>query len=235
MSDNPFINTSSSKKSTFNKKQERFSYVEPGKIISDRAYSALIGLITAYGLIMNFVICRFFSDYFIHMNYATVLIAYIIGCIVGVIMVNASKNPVVSFIGYNLVVIPLGIVLSLCLVGYDPTTVFHAIGMTASVVVIMLCLSMLFPQVFLKMGRVLFASLLVSVVVSLIFAFLGIASNLYSFIVAIIFSLYIGYDWAKAMQYPKTVDNAVDSACDIYLDIINLFLRILSIMARSKD
>ena len=31
-------------------------------------------------------------------------------------------------------------------------------------------------------------------------------------------------------MYPKTLDNAVDSALDIYLDVINLFLRILRIL-----
>ena len=34
-------------------------------------------------------------------------------------------------------------------------------------------------------------------------------------------------DWAKAQEKPKTLDNAVDSAVDLYLDIINLFVRLL--------
>ena len=47
-----------------------------------------------------------------------------------------------------------------------------------------------------------------------------------------IFSLYIGYDWYRAQAYPKTLDNAVDSAIDLYIDIVNLFLRILALMSR---
>jgi FtsH-binding integral membrane protein len=47
-----------------------------------------------------------------------------------------------------------------------------------------------------------------------------------------IFCGYIGYDWARANAIPKTLDNAVDSAAAIYIDIINLFIRILSIMGR---
>ncbi len=43
---------------------------------------------------------------------------------------------------------------------------------------------------------------------------------------------YIGYDWGRANQIPKTMDNAVDSAAALYMDIINLFLRILRIMGR---
>ncbi len=52
--------------------------------------------------------------------------------------------------------------------------------------------------------------------------------------VALLFCGYIGYDWARANQIPKTVDNAIDSAAALYMDIINLFLRILRIMGRSR-
>lgn len=54
-------------------------------------------------------------------------------------------------------------------------------------------------------------------------------------IVAVIFCGYIGYDWEKANRMPKPVDNAVDGAAAIYMDIINLFMRILRIFGRSKD
>lgn len=57
----------------------------------------------------------------------------------------------------------------------------------------------------------------------------------FSWVGAIIFSLYIGYDCWKSQKYVKTVDNAIDSAIDVYLDIINLFLEILTIMINFKN
>ena len=54
-------------------------------------------------------------------------------------------------------------------------------------------------------------------------------------IAAGLFSLYIGYDIYRSQQYPKTLDNAVDSALDIYMDIANLFMRILSILGDSRS
>ncbi|KGK42996.1 hypothetical protein LH51_02440, partial [Nitrincola sp. A-D6] len=39
----------------------------------------------------------------------------------------------------------------------------------------------------------------------------------------------LGLEYA---QIPKTLDNAVDSAAALYMDIINLFLRILRILGR---
>ena len=47
-----------------------------------------------------------------------------------------------------------------------------------------------------------------------------------------IFSGYIGYDWARAQALPKTLDNAVDCAAALYVDIVILFLRLLRMFAR---
>ena len=55
------------------------------------------------------------------------------------------------------------------------------------------------------------------------------------YVMVVIFAGYIGFDWAKAQAYPKTLDNAIDSAADIYVDIVNIFIRILSIMGNKKD
>ena len=62
--------------------------------------------------------------------------------------------------------------------------------------------------------------------------FVGIVTpQWWDWLVALLFCGYIGYDWAKAQEKRKTLDNAVDSAVDLYLDIINLFVRLLG----SKD
>jgi FtsH-binding integral membrane protein len=52
--------------------------------------------------------------------------------------------------------------------------------------------------------------------------------------VAAIFCGYIGHVWERANRMPKTVDNAVDSAAAIYMDVLNLFLRILRILGRKR-
>ena len=55
------------------------------------------------------------------------------------------------------------------------------------------------------------------------------------YIMVLIFSGYVGYDWSKAQIFPKTLDNAIDSAADIYVDIVNLFIRILRIMGKKNN
>ena len=73
------------------------------------------------------------------------------------------------------------------------------------------------------------------VVCEIVLLILGVKQVWIDWIVAAIFTLYIGYDIHRSQQYPKTLDNAVDSALDIYMDIANLFIRILSIMGKRND
>lgn len=216
-------------------KAARFKQQYQDTIVSPRTYNLLIGAITAYGLIINYIICKYYSYVFLQMNPFKLYLGYFICVIAGCLIVNASHKPFVSFIGYNLVVLPLGAVLSVALYGYDTRIIFQACGLTGSVVVIMLCLAALFPNVFLSMGRVLFFSLLALLVVGLFGSLFGLSMGFYSYLAAGIFSLYIGYDWARANQYVRTLDNAVDSACDLYIDIINLFLHVLSIVGRNSN
>ena len=66
-------------------------------------------------------------------------------------------------------------------------------------------------------------------IVGIITFFVQGLGYIYSIGVAALFSLYIGYDFYRSQQFAKTVDNAVDCALDIYLDIVNLFLALLRI------
>ena len=61
-----------------------------------------------------------------------------------------------------------------------------------------------------------------------------IVTTIIVYIVVLIFCGYIEYDWAKANTQRKTIDNAIDSATELYIDIINLFIRILRILARAQ-
>jgi FtsH-binding integral membrane protein len=148
-------------------------------------------------------------------------------------MFNGSDKPLISFIGYNLVVIPVGVILTPLLADYDPDLIKKALIHTSGFTGLMMLLGSSFPRFFQSIGRALFWSLLVVIVVELILAFaFGIHSGFFDWVVALFFCGYIGYDWARANQIPKTLDNAIDSAAALYLDIINLFIRLLRIFSR---
>jgi len=200
-----------------------------GDTMSNRKYNLIIGGCLLYGFILNALIVGAFGNFFMGMNPIVFLIGYIVCCITGV-MLTRSNSPAISFLGYNLVVVPIGAVLSVCLPGYNDMDIFMAIIITGIVVLGMTCLSTAYPAAFLKMGRTLFATFIIAFIAEILAVFLfGYVGNMFNILFVGLFSLYIGYDWCKAQMYPKTLDNAIDSACDLYLDIINIFIRLLSI------
>ena len=99
----------------------------------------------------------------------------------------------------------------------------------------MMILGTAYPRFFQKISGALTGALLAVIIVEMFQIFvLGMHSNWLDWVVAAIFCGYIGYDWGRANQIPKTLDNAVDSAAALYMDIINLFLRVLRILGRRR-
>ena len=139
----------------------------------------------------------------------------------------------ISFLGYILIVVPLGLVLVLVLPGYSSEVVSRAIFATGSVTGIMMMVGGTYPKAFLSMGRTLAVAFICTFVVEMGFViFTGSSPAIFDWAMVAIFSLYIGYDWARAQSLPKTMDNAVDSAASLYVDIIILFLRLLRLFGR---
>lgn len=200
--------------------------------MSSRQYNFVIGACIVYGFVINAIIVALFSDFFMSVDPLPFIIGYLVFVITGIVL-TTSDNPVKSFIGYNLVVLPLGALLSIVLPGYSVGTILQAILILAVIFVVMTCLATIFPQTFARLGRTLFISLIVLIVVELIAIFVfGFWGTIFSWVSAIIFTLYIGYDWHVAQSYPKTLDNAIDSACDLYIDLVNLLIDILHIIDR---
>ncbi len=224
---------------------ERFEerqYLHPSDVeIAPETYNLIIGGVLLYGFLVNCFMVTFCADAAMSLmsNYGLFLIAYFVMILVGSFMIHGSKNPVISFIGYNLIVVPLGLVLTVTLNAYSyagfGSTITVAFAITAVVTLVMMFVSSLFPSFFLSLGKTLTLSLLVTIVIELLCLLFNVPLGIIDGIVVLIFCGYIGYDWARANRCAKTVDNAVDCASELYIDIVNLFLRILRILARSRD
>ena len=120
-----------------------------------------------------------------------------------------------------------------------PGIVTEAALLTAGVTAVMALSGMAFPNFYKSIAGALFWGLMALVVVSLLSLFIPALANLtiVHYLAAGLFSLYIGFDMWRASEIPATFDNAVDVSISLYLDIINLFLRILAILGnrRSND
>ena len=166
--------------------------------------------------------------------YFLVLILYFAGSIGSMIVVYKSPNPVISFLGFTGLSISMGLLITCYIQYFAGSDIFTAFLLTGIVTVIMTILSTMFSDFFIGIGKFLFISLLITILAEIVLSFCGIRLIITDYIVCLIFCGYIGYDWAKAQEYYTTVDHAVDSAADIYVDIVNLFIRILSILGRKK-
>ena len=221
-----------------NRKQLRLESGEADRL-SARSYNLVLTGLLAYGLLLNAVIVYYFANPLMNalqgVSPWVLLLGYLVPTLAGIVMAAKSQNPVVSFIGYNLVVLPIGIMLALIIPGVPADIVVKAMALTGMVTVTMTLLSLIAPQVFMGLGRTLLIALVVGIIAELVATFLlGYRGQLFDWFFVLLFSGYIGYDVAKSQAYPKTLDNAVDSALDIYLDVINLFIRLLRILG-SRD
>jgi len=203
--------------------------------ISAAAYNLIIGLTLLWGFGLNWYMVETIpAESIASINNWVFFIGYFASCFFGMYLYKSSSNPTVSFIGYNFVVVPFGLIVNLVVSRYDSEIVGEAIRVTGMVTVIMMCLGSMFPAFFKKIAGALTIALLVVIIVELVEVFVfGIHHGIIDWIVVGIFCGYIGYDWGRANQIPKTMDNAVDSAAALYMDIINLFIRIVRILGRN--
>ncbi len=205
-----------------------------GVKIDDRTYNFIIGITLCWGFAVNYFMVKYIPpEYALSFGFWPFIIAYFVLCFLGIYIFTKSDSPVVSFLGYNLVVVPFGFIINMIVAQYDPTVVIQAIQVTGIVTAIMMVAGSLYPAFFKKIAGALFMSLIAVIIVEAVMIFFfNTHHGIIDWIVALIFCGYIGYDWGRAQRIPKTVDNAVDSAAALYMDIINLFIRILRIMGR---
>ena len=219
---------------------ERGTALQDGEVeISERAFNLIIGGMLLWGFLLNFLTVSLFGEQVVQMMFRVNPFVFLIGYIVLVLVGNAmvvKGGPAVAFVGYTLIAAPIGMVLCLSVQGVPVSTVKSAVLITAIVTLSFMIAGTLFPEFFLSLGRVLFFSLLFTLIGGLVnmLLFGSRGYMVYEWIGAAIFSLYIGYDWARANTCARTVKNAIGLSASLYLDIVNLFLRILEIMNRNR-
>ncbi len=196
--------------------------------LTTEGYNAVIGIVLVWGFALSALLITFLGNWFATWTPILLTVVYIIVAWIGIRISRRSTDPKMSFLGYNLVVVPFGIVLSVILRGFPLISILHAVAITAAVAFVMLLAAIAFPRVFLSMGRILFFALLAVVVIEILIGLFGwYHPTLLDWIVAIVFALLIGYDWAIAQSVERTLDNAIDSCVGLYINVVNLFVRFL--------
>lgn len=200
-------------------------------------YNLILGAVLLWGFALNWwMVTTIPAETVKAINPIGFVIGYFASALLGIFLIHASKQPIVSFIGYNLIVVPIGLVLVMFIPGHSQEHIVSAVQTTALLTVGMMALGTMYPRFFQRIESALFWALLISIIVELVqVTVFKVKLEIMDWVVAAIFCGYIGVDWGRANNIERTVDNAIDSAACLYLDIINLFIRILEIMSKVKD
>ena len=217
-------------------REKRFFLEDDQAELAPRTYNLVIGGVLLWGLAVNALMATYLQRQILGLNYLLVLVIYFVLSLASMALVYRSDKPEISLVGFTGLAVAMGLLLTYYVSAFDEGSIRNAFLVTGAVTACMMAVAGVHPEFFRGLGRTLGIALLGAIAADLICLFLlRVNLSLIDAGVAVIFAGYIGYDWSRAQAYPRTLDNAVDSAADIYVDIVNLFVRLLSIMGRSKD
>lgn len=148
-----------------------------------------------------------------------------------------KENLPVMVVSYLAFVGTFGGTTAMALTYYELPTITAAFGITLFLSLVFAFLGFVMPQVFQRAMPIAMIGLLVVIVAEIVMMLLGIQQTVTDYIVIGIFCIITGYDYYRAANDTPTVTNAIWHACDVFLDAVNILLRVLSIMGggRSRD
>jgi FtsH-binding integral membrane protein len=198
--------------------------------ISSRTFYGLVAIFISSGLLANFIITGYLISIGFTMGWLGIILSLIVA-IGGIILCRAEK-PILSLLGYALIVGAMSFVMGTSLKGVSGTVIQNAVLLTLAVTLIMGTAGVIFPDFFSRIGPVLFialCSLLVIRIVGIFWPAFG-HMGIWDYLAAGIFSLYIGYDMWRASSIEHSFQNTIDVSVNLYLDIINLFSSLVNIL-----
>lgn len=200
-------------------------------------YNILIGLHLIYGIFLTALICYTMSGILVNYygNHPFIFtILFFVVSLGGSSLARRGSYPI-ALLGYTITVLGFGSLLATVLPFYALPLIGAAAGMTLVVLLTMTLAAVIMPKAFLSMGRTIFIALIGLIVAELLAMLFHVYNyGLFGVLGLFLFSLYIGYDWARGQRCPKTASFAVYTALNLYVDVINIFVRILSLMGRRR-
>lgn len=159
----------------------------------------------------------------------------------GVVIANVANSIPVKLFGYAVMTGAMGMFLGPFVALYTTASVFKIFGLTSVVVAVCGTIGVIYPKSLESYGMYLFGALVVLLVCYfgvIILSAMGIAVagalTVLDVIGVIIFSALTIYDFNQAMHVERNVNNAINSGINIYLDFVNIFIRLLSLLGDKK-
>ncbi|MGN1329785.1 MAG: Bax inhibitor-1 family protein [Clostridia bacterium] len=197
-----------------------------------------------FGLLSTGIIAAvtYYSGAFIEVAAAwpALLIAEVVIAILFGLCFNKLSAGVVTFLFFLYSMIT-GATFSIIFVAYDLTTIAYALFATAGFFGILAYMGYRTEKDLTKFGNILFAALIMALILTLINIFVGSSGLdiILDWAILAIFAGLTAYDMNKIkMMSESGYDSekvAIYGAMQLYLDFINIFLRILEIFGSRKD
>lgn len=162
---------------------------------------------------------------------------------VGVFIAGSGKdNPLLGLLGYGIMSGALGLLLGPALAMYTVASVVKIMGCATGLIVGLGAIGVIYPASLESWGSYLIGSLwlllvgLIGVPIAIHFGapIKGLLTWM-DWIGLIIFGGLTIYDLNRAMRVERTHTNAIGCAVGIYLDFMNIFIRLLSLFGVKKD
>lgn len=158
------------------------------------------------------------------------------GCAFLGIIMGVSQNAVVALIGYVLVILPTGWIVGPYVGQYQLQSVITALWVTVAVTVALGILGAIWHKSVEHWGGYLITALLVLIVIEVASIFMIAAGYkglrdmfaITDWVAIGIFCAFVFYDMNMAVRMPRNAANAVFAAINMYLNMLNLFVRILA-------
>lgn len=205
--------------------------------LSANLYTAAIGGWVTYGIVLAAIAAMF------SYNWPSTW-PLVIGCAIvaffGIYITIKSSNWMVSALGYSLVAGGLGLLAGPYVALFTEASVARILVITAGSTFVLSFIGLIIPQSLESWGAYLYGGLTLLIVgnfgrIFLMMFGLGDTLTWLDWVSAGIFMIYIIHDWNRGVRLPRTMDNAVDVACALFLDVINLFLSLLATSGKKKS
>ena len=214
--------------------------LESNKIFSKLFFWMFIGLAITFGIgyytsVNANMLYNVFNTYYLFLVIAEIVVVIVLSARI------RKMKPITAKILFCLYSFLTGLTFSSIFVVYQLTSIVYVFGITSLIFLIFALIGYFTKIDLTKLGVYLFMMLLGIIICSLINIFVG--SQTFDLVLTIIclvvFIAYIAYDIQiiKRNLYiiPEEDNLAIYGALQLYLDFINIFLRLLQLFGRSRD
>ena len=210
------------------------------KLLSKTFMWMFIGLAITFG-IGFYVSCNENMMYNLFMGYKWIILVILeLGIVFALSMFIEKLNPMVAKVLFCVYALITGLTFSAIFVVYELGSIIYVFGVTSIVFLIFSLLGYYTKMDLSKIGTYLFMALIAIIIASVINIFIG-SSALemgITIIALIIFIGYVAYDVNMIKQsgkFEQSENMPIFWALQLYIDFINLFIRLLRFLGKQKN